>query len=364
METPPTIKRNVFGNNKNLSRIDCYVPRNSLELYQSAEIWQEFNLIAGDTMYIATGLPINPLYGYVQGHGCYSRGDTAILTVQPNEGYEFLRWLDGNTDNPRNVIISQDTTLVAEFVVSQYSLTLSCDEQRGAINGTGGEYDYGSTHTFSAIPNMGNYFVQWSDGNTDNPRTITLTQDTTITAIFATQTFTVTFVDDNDTILSSQEYEYGSTIVPPHDPIKTNDAQYTYTFAGWSPQFVAVTSDATYKATYQSTINRYSITFMSEDSVLFTDLWEYGTTPIYRGSIPTKIEDERYTYTFNGWSPEIVPVVADATYTATFKAAEKSEALYNVSENSILPEKYLENGTIYILMPNGKKYSIIGELIN
>ena len=35
-----------------------------------------------------------------------------------------------------------------------------------------------------AIPNRGCYFVRWADGNTDNPRTIELTQDTTMEAIF------------------------------------------------------------------------------------------------------------------------------------------------------------------------------------
>ena len=35
-----------------------------------------------------------------------------------------------------------------------------------------------------AIPNYGYHFTQWSDGNTNNPRTIVLTQDTTFTAEF------------------------------------------------------------------------------------------------------------------------------------------------------------------------------------
>ena len=37
----------------------------------------------------------------------------------------------------------------------------------------------------SATPNIGYHFVQWNDGNTDNPRTLILTQDTTLTAEFA-----------------------------------------------------------------------------------------------------------------------------------------------------------------------------------
>lgn len=216
--------------------------------------------------------------------------------------------------------------------------------------------------SLTAVPNEGYYFFQWSDGVLDNPRTITLTQDTAIFAIFGP--FTITFVDDNDTILSSQEYEYGSTIIPPVDPMKTNDAQYTYTFAGWSPQIVNVTSDATYKATYTSTLNKYTVTFMNEEIVLSADLWEYGKMPIYIGEVPTKVEDDKYTYAFNGWSPEVVVVVSDATYTATFTPIEKMEAVDIITDNSVIPAKHIENGKIYIIMPNGKKYSIIGELIN
>ena len=47
----------------------------------------------------------------------------------------------------------------------------------------------------SATPNFGYHFVQWSDGNTENPRTLELTQDTILTAEFA-QTFSGRCGDD------------------------------------------------------------------------------------------------------------------------------------------------------------------------
>ena len=217
-------------------------------------------------------------------------------------------------------------------------------------------------NSIRAIPNEGYVFAHWSDGNTDNPRVITLTQDTSFTAIFAVQTFTIAFVDDNDTILSTQIVEYNTIPIPPADPIKTNDAHYSYTFAGWSPTIVAATSDATYTATYNQTTNQYTITFMNDDnSILSSKLWDYGASPTCEQ--PTK-EDDEYTYTFNGWTPEIVPVVAEATYTATYTAKQKTEGIEDVLDTSKeKPSKIFEQGNIYILMPNGKKYSIIGELI-
>ncbi len=261
------------------------------------------------------------------------------------EAYQMSNWNRYNIQYQPNLF---------EFNVS------SSDSLRGYTT-SGGNV---CSSTLTAFPYKGNNFVQWSDGVTENPRTITLTQDTTITAIFAPQIFTIRFVDENDTILVEQEYEYGATPVLPADPQKTGDAQYSYTFAGWSPRVVTVTKDATYKATYNATLNKYTITFMSEDSVLSANLWEYGSLPIYPKGVPTKEEDDKYTYTFDKWSPEIVPVAGDATYTATYTATPKSQGIEDIYENSTeRPAKYIENGDIYILMPNGKKYSIIGELI-
>ena len=47
------------------------------------------------------------------------------------------------------------------------------------------DYNTSCGNQISATANYGYHFVQWSDGNTDNPRTLTLTQDTVLTAEFA-----------------------------------------------------------------------------------------------------------------------------------------------------------------------------------
>ena len=55
--------------------------------------------------------------GKVTGAGRYLLGETATLTAIPNEGYRFVRWEDGSTDNPRTLVIEQDTSLVAYFEI-------------------------------------------------------------------------------------------------------------------------------------------------------------------------------------------------------------------------------------------------------
>jgi len=45
---------------------------------------------------------------------------------------------------------------------------------------------FGGSATLLALPNAGNVFVGWNDGNIQNPRTVTVASDTTFTAMFAT----------------------------------------------------------------------------------------------------------------------------------------------------------------------------------
>ena len=84
---------------------------------------------------------------------------------------------------------------------------------------------------------------------------------------------TITWNNDDGTLIDTTNVAYGR--VPTHDdPVKEADAQYIYTFAGWSPEVTAVTGDATYTATYTREVNpdapphEHSFTYAADAATL------------------------------------------------------------------------------------------------
>ena len=214
-----------------------------------------------------------------------------------------------------------------EPAATEYTVTFDANGGEGSMDAQTVPASTDTTLTANAFTRAGYTFTGWNtdkDGNGthyDNGATVNLTEDLTLYAQWQINTYTVTWVDENGTELEKDEnVPYGTT--PEYNgetPTKASDAQYTYTFNGWTPEVSAVTGDVTYKAVYQQTVNQYTITWKNWDGTeLKTEQVAYGEVPAYTGETPTRVGDAEHTYTFSGWTPEIQTVTGEAEYTAVF----------------------------------------------
>ena len=208
--------------------------------------------------YTITVMSVNDSMGTVSGGGIYEEGSQVTITATAAEGYHFVSWNDGDTNNPRTITVTEDTTYIANFAVNTYTITVtSANDSMGTVSG-GGIYEEGSQVTITATAAEGYHFVSWNDGDTNNPRTITVTEDTTYIANFAVNTYTITVTSANDsmgTVSGGGTYEEASQI------IITATAAEGYYFVCWNdgntdnPRTITVTEDATYIASFAEDVS-------------------------------------------------------------------------------------------------------------
>ena len=182
-----------------------------------------------------------------------------------------------------------------------------------------GSVEEGTELTVTATPKEGYHFSQWSDGTTENPYQLTVGGAIQLSAEFAPNQYTVTFVFDNGDGEQVFTQDYKSEITKPADPTKEG-----FTFKGWDPEVAATVpaADVTYTAQWER--NSYKLTYVvdgatvKEESVLF----EAAITP--------EAEPTKEGYTFSGWSeiPETMPA-KDVTVTGTF-TVNKYKLTYQV----------------------------------
>lgn len=115
---------------------------------------------------------------------------------------------------------------------------------------------------------------------------------------------------------------------------------------------------------YRCDPKKYTITFVNwNDTTLATITVEEGNQPIYPTDVaqPLRTEDVNFTYSFNGWSPEIETVTGPATYVAQFTATPKVPTGMDAILESSNPQtfKLIKNGQLFILR-NGEIYNVQG----
>lgn len=94
---------------------------------------------------------------------------------------------------------------------------------------------------------------------------------------------TYTFYDyDEETVLKTGTVKDWETPVAPTDPTREATAEYTYTFNWRNPEVWPISKDTTYIATYTATKNKYTITWTDyDDSIIDTTEVEYWVIPTH-----------------------------------------------------------------------------------
>lgn len=123
---PPTIEDNTVFPNPNTATLT--VPCGSLEDYSSAtSLWNMFfSGRISESGYNVEVFVNDETFGSV---AVESDCSTGTLTATANEGYRFVIWNDGNTDNPRTVALTSDTAFTAIFALIDESSLLEAEAE-------------------------------------------------------------------------------------------------------------------------------------------------------------------------------------------------------------------------------------------
>lgn len=251
-------------------------------------------------------------HGSVSGSGTYEYNESCTLLFEPDSHYHFVEWSDGDPNNPRTFNVTENLTVSTVGILDQHTITTS------AVNGTitgGGTYDYGSSVVLTFTPSSGYEFDHWSDGDTNNPRTIAVLQDATYSCTGLGQEVTISATAHYGSVTGAGTYRIGDTCTLTYTPFAHHH------FVNWTdgsvenPRSFTVTGAASFEA--NGAIDQHTISVSATNGVASgAGTYNWGTT-ISISVAPNS------GYKFTEWSdgntdnPRSVTVTADASYSTT-----------------------------------------------
>jgi len=235
-------------------------------------------------------------------------------TFTAPEGKFFKGWkIGGGMATPGNRI-----TVTSDIIISAIWEDIPKEKYTVSFLGGGGNGSMPSaTDLFGeyTLPECGftapeGYsFKCWSiNGSEAMPGdSINVTGNTTVTALWKANQYTITFNTDGGSAVSPITADYGTAITAPEAPTKTG-----YTFKGWDKEIPATMPAENITLTALWEINQYTITFNTDGGSAVSPITaDYGTA-ITAPEAPTKTG-----YTFMGWDKEIPTTIPAENITIT-----------------------------------------------
>ena len=314
---------------------------------------------AGDTTYTAT---YNANYidytvifknedGTVLSTKTYHYGDEVTAPETPTKAadntytYTFKAW------DKTVVDCAGDAIYTATYNSAHIDYTVIFKDEDGTVLSTK-TYHYGDEVTAPEAPtkaadNTYTYtFKGWDKAVVNCAGNATYTATYNATYI----DYTVTFKNEDGSILSSDTYHYGESVVAPSTPSKAANNTYTYTFAGWDSEVVACNGNKTYTATYTPVYIEYTVVFKNwNGDVISSNVYTYGQT-VTKPSDPTRAADTTYTYAFMGWDKTVTNCTESVVYTATYSSTYIDyEIVFKNYDGSILSSETYHYGDAVVV---------------
>ena len=184
------------------------------------------------------------------------KGDRPTKPATAQYTYTFRGW----DKQIREVTVNESYIAQFKETINSYTVKFVNDDgtelQSSTVNyGVKPSYT-GETPTKEPTAQYTYTFTGWDKELAD------VTADVTYTATYSSvvNEYTIKFVNYEGTELQSTNVAYGT--VPRYTeetPTRAADAEFTYTFAGWDKEIVAVEGNVTYTATYTSKTNSYKV---------------------------------------------------------------------------------------------------------
>ena len=104
--------------------------------------------------------------GTVTGGGTYAGGQQCTVTATANTGYTFINWTENGevvtTNASYTFIVEGNRTLVANFTLNNYTISVTADPTDGGMVTGAGNYVHGTTCTLTAAANENYEFINWT----------------------------------------------------------------------------------------------------------------------------------------------------------------------------------------------------------
>lgn len=270
------------------------------------------------------------------------------------------KWYLGDEEFTYDTPITSDITVNAVYTAKTYTVTFTAEDADTAYSKSF-EAAYGETVIAPDVPAKTGYTGKWYIGDEEFTSAYIITSDITVTAKYTVNTYTVTFVVDNE-VLASVKAEYNTSIKEyvPAVPEKEGyrDGKWCLeTDAEFDPAML-ITEDMTVTAVY--TPMDFTVTYVpsyDESVVLSTETVYYGTVPSSY-TPPTVIDaDNDGSYDYNdyylwGWDEAkaaIAPITEDTTVTVPYVEYNLINEVRVTDRGSTLIHKLFKMGDTLVL---------------